>query len=799
MPGHRGAASRPGAAWRAFLPTAALLASVLAAAALAAYALLVDRALHLISAAERQAVRAAAVAIRDRIRGLGEDARFLATRHLTVEVARAPSAAGAARLADEFVDFATGRRVYDQVRLLDEAGRELVRVNWNGGRPAPVPAAALQDKRDRYYFKDAIRLGQGELYLSPLDLNVEGGQVEVPHKPMVRAATPVFTEGGRRRGVVVLNYLGQELVDALLAEAGPAAGRLVLLDQEGRWLHSPVAAEAWSFMFGRRDQFDARHRETWAVMNEADDGQRLVAEGLWTYAAVRPLGEGLRTTRGTAAPAGPSLGDLNHHAYRWTVATLVPAADLAALRWRTAGLVASGWGLACLLALWGAARWATLRARRDEAEAALRQERRLLASVLGGMAEGLLVHDEDGRIVAANEAASLILGVPPDRLVGWVGLTPTGPAVGEDGQPVSPRALPAAIALERGVATPRQRLRVPRPDGALADLDVAAAPLALQDGGLDRGAVTTFSDASLQRDLQQRMALSAHLASLGTLASGAAHEINSPLAVIVSSLSHLAGELARQGPALPVARELQEAADDALASAHRVRHIVSQLQGFARRGGPTPGDPHDVRGAVDAALLLTREQVRARARLEVSLPPRLPPVCAGADALTQVLVNLLVNAADAIPEGRPESHLVRVVAAARGGEVVVEVSDTGVGIQPSALPHLFDPFFTTKAAGRGIGLGLSLCYGLVREAGGRIEVASAPGEGSTFSVFMPAAGRPASARTESAEAPSTRAAPASSGAVTGSPATSVPSVSATVVSTSGMVPITSSEVRGMSQ
>ncbi len=731
--GAQNPASARRAAWRHFLPTAAILTAALLALALPAFAVLVDRELRQIEAAERQSVRAVTVSIRDRIHALGEDARFIASRHVTLEVARSPGPVSQARLAEEFVDFAKGRRVYDQVRLLDATGRELVRVNWNGGRPAAVADAELQDKRDRYYFTDAIDLGQGALYLSPLDLNVEHGLVEVPHKPMIRAATPVFVDGGTPRGVLVLNYLGQGLLTALRAEAGAAAGRMVLLDQEGRWLSSPVDGQAFSFMFGRKDQFGAHHAEAWSRMSAAEGGQFTGADGLWTFGAVHPLGEGLNTAQGNAAPSGPSLGDLSHHAYRWTVATLVPAASLAQVRWRAAALVAGGWALACLLALWGASRWAALGARRDAAEAALRDERRLLSTVLGSMTEGLLIHDAAGRVVAANTAAGLILGVPVERLLGQDGLTPVGRALDEGGQPVAGQALPAAVAIRQGSATPRRRLGVPRPDGAHAFIDVAAAPLALHAAGSDLGAVTAFSDATLQRELLQRMALSAHLAGLGTLASGAAHEINSPLAVIISNLSHVAGELS----SLPGVTDLSESAADALASANRVRAIVANLQGFARGGRSSQGDPSDVRGAIEAALNLTRERVQARAQLEVVVPERLPPIRAGASVISQVLVNLLMNAADAIPEGGAAGNLVRLVATTSEGEVVIEVRDSGVGIPATVLPRLFDPFFTTKAAGHGFGLGLSLCYGLVREAGGRIEVDSAPGGGSTFRVVLP--------------------------------------------------------------
>jgi CheY-like chemotaxis protein len=152
-------------------------------------------------------------------------------------------------------------------------------------------------------------------------------------------------------------------------------------------------------------------------------------------------------------------------------------------------------------------------------------------------------------------------------------------------------------------------------------------------------------------------------------------------------------------------------------------------------------------------------ELRHRARVFTSFQPDLPPVDGNGSRLGQVFLNLLVNAAHAIPEGRVEASAIRVRAYADGGNVVVEISDTGVGIPPHVIGRIFDPFFTTKPIGQGTGLGLAISHEIVRSMGGSIQVESTPGTGTTFRVVLPAAPRAPAAPERAPAAPvkSTRA------------------------------------------
>jgi signal transduction histidine kinase/ActR/RegA family two-component response regulator len=252
------------------------------------------------------------------------------------------------------------------------------------------------------------------------------------------------------------------------------------------------------------------------------------------------------------------------------------------------------------------------------------------------------------------------------------------------------------------------------------------------------------------RQAQSQLLLADRLASLGTLTAGVAHEINNPSTYIIGNLELLVEQLlaARQKslPAnelLDAVPRLLECAKEALSGALRVRDIVRDLRTFARSGDDEPAvaDLHQV---VQSAVHLTAHEVQPRAELRLE-EGELPQVRGSASRLGQVVVNLLVNAVQAMPDRPRTENQVRLRTELRGDRVLLEVTDNGEGIAPDVLPRIFDPFFTTRPQGKGTGLGLSVCQGIVQDAGGTLMVESTPGRGTTVRVELctEAAGRPA--------------------------------------------------------
>ncbi|WP_224366083.1 PAS domain S-box protein [Hyalangium versicolor] len=230
------------------------------------------------------------------------------------------------------------------------------------------------------------------------------------------------------------------------------------------------------------------------------------------------------------------------------------------------------------------------------------------------------------------------------------------------------------------------------------------------------------------------------LATAGQLAAGVGHEINNPLSYVLANQTYAIEELARLKLPMPGMdlEEVQRALVQAQLGAERIRDIVRDLRTFAR-GDPDAMGPVDVQATLEFSISMAMPQMRQRAKLVRSYG-KVPFVMGNESRLGQVFLNLLINAAQAIPEGFVAQHAVTV--AVREGEegwVIVEVADTGSGIAPEHLPRIFEPFFTTKPLGVGTGLGLSVCHGIVVGLGGQIEVESEVGQGTLFRIRLPAA------------------------------------------------------------
>ncbi|HYI02053.1 hybrid sensor histidine kinase/response regulator, partial [Hyalangium sp.] len=239
--------------------------------------------------------------------------------------------------------------------------------------------------------------------------------------------------------------------------------------------------------------------------------------------------------------------------------------------------------------------------------------------------------------------------------------------------------------------------------------------------------------------LQARLVVADRLASVGTLGAGVAHEINNPLAYMLVNLHLIRSGLERLVEELPAdtIEPLQQLVQETTEGAERIAGIVKDLKTFARGEADARLGAVDVRRAVELACKMADNMLRHRARLMMDFEAA-PPVEANESRLCQVFLNLLLNAAQAIPEGEPaERHEVAVRIRAPGpGQVVVEVRDTGAGMTPEVLSRVFDPFFTTKPVGEGTGLGLSICHGIIESMGGTISAESTPGKGTTFRVTL---------------------------------------------------------------
>jgi signal transduction histidine kinase len=282
-------------------------------------------------------------------------------------------------------------------------------------------------------------------------------------------------------------------------------------------------------------------------------------------------------------------------------------------------------------------------------------------------------------------------------------------------------------------------------------------------------------DAAARREqakIRQQLMISERMASVGTLAAGVAHEINNPLSVVVGNLEFVTADLRRISELVAGLRkqdatamaasidtlvgrlaEIGPSLQDAQQAAERVRIIVRDLRLFSRADEEVRG-PVDVRRVLDSSLSLARNEIRHRAQVQRNYG-EVAPVDANDARLGQVFLNLIVNAAQSLPEGRTAENRIVVATSSVDGRVIVEISDTGSGIPPEVLPRIFDVFFTTKPIGVGTGLGLAICHRIVTGMGGSITVDSRVGVGTTVRVTLPIAGQGAVEARSPAPTPAT--------------------------------------------
>ena len=266
--------------------------------------------------------RAAITRALDRI---AADVLFLASQNELILHLDTGNEAAVRDMEREYMHLARSRRVYGQIRFLDTRGQERVRVECRHGRTEAVPGNRLQDKSGRYYFKECIRLGRGDIFLSPMDLNVEHGRIEQPVRPVLRIGTPVFDSAGRKRGIVLINYDAKPLLERIRKTGITARGATMLLNCRGYWLLGPDADKEWGFMYpGKTDtSFAKTYPEEWKRMVSEEHGQFRTANGLFSFTLEDPAAVLREFSDMVMASTVPAPENDRPSPYFWTLASRV--------------------------------------------------------------------------------------------------------------------------------------------------------------------------------------------------------------------------------------------------------------------------------------------------------------------------------------------------------------------------------------------------------------------------------------------------------------------------------------------
>jgi len=378
---------------------------------------------------------------------------------------------------------------------------------------------------------------------------------------------------------------------------------------------------------------------------------------------------------------------------------------------------------------------------RKRAEQLARTSEQRLRAVTETAHDGVISLTPDGSIQFVNPAAEAMFGRASNDLIG----TPLASLIAERHRDALRDGLRAGPSAD-GSGGPGKTLELigVRGDGRDLPIEVSLGRWTI---GRDTLVTVIVRDITERKELQARVLLSDRMASVGTLAAGVAHEINNPLTYVIGNvelaerrLLGLQQRVVDRDPDSAAIRQqlgrVQELLGDVMEGGLRIRDIVTKLRTLTR-ADEEEQRLVDLRQVADSAINITWHEMKHRARLTRDYG-EVRPVRGNTARLGQVLVNLLVNAAHAIQEGHADQNEIRIRIGMDGPDrIAVAVSDTGCGIAPDVIGRIFDPFFTTKAIGVGTGLGLSICHNIVSDAGGRIEVDTCVGKGTTFRVVLP--------------------------------------------------------------
>ncbi|MCB2198738.1 MEKHLA domain-containing protein [bacterium] len=359
------------------------------------------------------------------------------------------------------------------------------------------------------------------------------------------------------------------------------------------------------------------------------------------------------------------------------------------------------------------------------------EQDRILSGILSNSVDAVVVIDENDNIQMWNRGAQLIFGFAPEEVLGkpLQLLIPSDIDAEEELEQIH------AEILEKGYVSNYTTQRLTK-DGRRITVDISRTPYQSPDGSIS-GSTAVIKDITEKVELDQRMYNTEKLASIGLLASGVAHEINNPLTIVLG-IADLMKENVPEGS--DARRDLEMIEENA----NQAQRIVQDLLNFSRVSERVEGQT-DVRTVIRKLVeFVQHTKLNGDVEITIDLPRELPPILADPRELQQVLLNLINNSIAAVD---PKAGTIHISALYEDGEVIVGVHDNGRGIPEEIQPRIFDPFFTTKEVGEGTGLGLSLCYGIVRKWGGdiRFESPSTLGEdedisGTTFLLSIPANG-----------------------------------------------------------
>ena len=666
------------------------------------------------------------------------------------------------RLQTIFSSFMIHMPQIEQLHYLDDKGNELVRVDATGGQPRIVPTAKLQNKAGRSYFINTMQLNKDDVYFSEMDLNREHGQIQLPHTPVLRIATPVFDDGGNRRGMLVMNILGKQLFSGLGNNTRGISHYII--NKDGYFLHHPDASKTFGFELGFaytvRDEFpllaqllqgEDEHVAYYPAAGKVEAFHKLLFDDHgFTLIAIIPDSLVFASVRKSFTPVLFSM-------------LIIIALFLVLITW-----LVNHYILTPVLHLASAARkmvagdlsvrlpehevsdefWELYRSFNMVAKSqqiAIKQMQQNVAektshlsAVVSSLVDGLIMIDMRGTVQSFNPAAERIFGYPAEEVIGRNVnmLMPEPYHSGHDAylQHFHDTGEKKVIGIGREVQGQRK-------NGSIFPMDLAVAEALLDNSPAFVGTIrdiTERKEAELALQDAKEKAEEANQAKSDFLSS-MSHELRTPMNAILGF-----AQLLEDNPDEPLSEEQEECVRHILKGGNHLLTLINEVLDMARiEAGRVTVSIEAVppRPLFDSCLEMIGSMAEKRGvsihDLTIGREP--PVVMADYTRFKQVLLNLLSNA---IKYNRKDGEIWLDCQLEAAGTVRISVRDSGLGIPDEKIAQVFTPFNRLGAEGstiEGTGIGLTIAQQLMELMDGQIGFDSVVGEGSTFWLALPLA------------------------------------------------------------
>lgn len=398
------------------------------------------------------------------------DLKWMANRQELRGIFEGDNPAQRNELAQEFLDLGlfSIRKEYDQFRILDDTGMEVLRVQLVGDEYTILAEAKLQDKSDRYYFSDAFSLERGMVYMSDLDLNIEHGEIEVPYKPVIRFATPIFDVAGQKSGVLVTNMLAQPLLDRLTGmfmeysehslsslQELHKGHTFLLIDKKGHYLRGETREDEWGGSLGKEPLFPKQYPEVWAEIAEGSAGIHKVGQGYLLTRSIHLCADPDCPIRTSDVVDITAVTPGEHSPFHWKLIAVVPGVEIAGIKHHWFANVAF---LVMVLSLiWGLGAFVLARAivRRILAEKEILHTRNRLQAILDNTSSVIFIKDLEGRYLLINKKHEELFHISNDEIIGKTDFDLFPPDAAQAFQELDVRALAAGASLEQEESVPQ--------------------------------------------------------------------------------------------------------------------------------------------------------------------------------------------------------------------------------------------------------------------------------------------------------------------------------------------------------